>query len=1247
SNATFTVTLSSPSAKPISVNYATANGTAVQPQDYNPISVSTLTFAAGVSSRTVTVQVNGDTLVEPDETLFLNLTSPTNATIADSQGVGTIVNDDSVLPTMTINDINVTEGNSGTTNATFTLTLSAASTQPITVRYSTDDGTATSAADYTAAANQTVTFNPGDTSQTLVIPVVGETLPELNETFFVNLSNATGATISDNQAQATIVNDDTPPTISVADISVVEGNAGTVSATFTISLSGPSALPITVQYVTVDGTAKSTSPIDFYAVPLSTLNFAAGVTSRTVTVNVAGDVLVETNETLFLNLSNPTNATLADAQAVGTILDDDAVLPAMTINDISVIEGNSGTTSATFTVTLSAASTQPITVRYSTQDGTATSPADFIAEANQTLTFNPGETSKPLIIRVAGETVHELNETFFVNLTNPTGAQISDTQGIATIVNDDTAPTITINDVSVTEGNAGTANATFTVSLSGPSSQQITVQYATADGTAKSSSPIDFYAIPATVLTFAAGQLSRTITVQVQGDVLSELNERFFVNLSNPTIAMIADIQGIGTIIDDDAVLPTLTIGDITVAEGNVGTTNATFTVTLSATSTQAVTVRYSTQNGTAVAPSDYTTATNQTLTIAAGQTTGTFTIAVIGDTTNELNETLFVNLASAVNATISDTQAQCTITNDDAVPTISINDATVTEGNAGTRNATFTVTLSAASAVPISVQYATIDGTAVAPQDYTPVTATTLTFSAGLLSRTVTVQVNGDTLFEQDETFRVNLTNAVNATIADSQGQGTILNDDSSTPSLTINDVTVTEGNIGTTNAVFTVTLSSPQTSTVTVQYSTADGTAKSPADYTAVPLTTISFSPGTTSQQIAVLVQGDITDEANQTFFVNLTNASGATIADTQGIGTITDNDTAPTMTINDVTVTEGNSATVNANFTVTLSAASELPVTVQYSTQNNTAVAPGDYTAITPTTLTFNPGDLTRTITVQVNGETLSELDESFFVNLANPANATISDSQGRGTITNDDAVLPTLSINDITVAEWNSGTTNATFTITLSAVSTQTVTVRYSTQNSTARSPGDYTAVSNATATFNPGVTSQSVTILVVGDTAVEAAETFFVNLTSPVNATILDSQGRATISNDDAVGSEMFQAERLASGGGRRDVPSTAIPASSIALPTSYAQEDRQTGSVGPLVAYRDSFAPGADAVRVPVLILDVSALPSGRLGADQAATMNRMLPSIQRSAGITAEQRITDSFWQSVGSTDVRFWDNV
>src|SRR5262249_46076125 len=151
----------------------------------------------------------------------------------------------------------------------------------------------------------------------------------------------------------------------------------------------------------------------------------------------------------------------------------------------------------------------------------------------------------------------------------------------------------------------------------------------------------------------------------------------------------------------------------------NSGTTNFVFTVTLSAVSGQTVSVDYATANGTATtADNDYTAASG-TLSIPAGSTTGTITVAVTGDTRNEINETFTVNLSNAVHGSITDAQGTGTIVNDDAVPALSINNVSVTEGNSGTISAVFTVTLSAVSGQTVTVDYATANGTAASGSDY------------------------------------------------------------------------------------------------------------------------------------------------------------------------------------------------------------------------------------------------------------------------------------------------------------------------------------------------------------------------------------------------------------------------------------------------------------------------------------------------------------------------------------------------
>lgn len=467
---------------------------------------------------------------------------------------------------------------------------------------------------------------------------------------------------------------------------------------------------------------------------------------------------------------------------------------------------------------------------------------------------------------------------------------------------------------------------------------------------------------------------------------------------------------------------PALTIDDVSKTEGDTGQVNASFTVSLSASSTKTVTVDYSVADGSATAPGDYSpAAATGTVTFNPGETSHSIPFVVNGDRLFEADETFFVNLTNPTNATITKGQGVGTINNDDAAPTLSINDVRLAEGNTGSQIMTFTITQSAASGLATTVNYATADGTAKAGNDYTAASGTA-TIAVGALTQTVTVPILGDTVVEQNETLLVNLTDQVNATIAKAQGVGTILNDETT---ISIADVSVTEGNSGTKQANFAVTLAAPTTQTVTVNYATANGTAVSSSDYV-TKSGTLTFPAGSTSATVTVLVNGDTLNEANETFVVNLSAPVGATIADGQGVGTITDDDPLPALSIADASLNEGKTGTANMNFTVTLSPASGQTVTVSYGTSNGTAAAGTDYSARTGT-LTFAAGVKTQTIAVPITGNTIPQADRTFVVTLSTPTstpmNATISRTQATGTIRDDDGTIKVTS--PTTKSTWRIG------------------------------------------------------------------------------------------------------------------------------------------------------------------------------------------------------------------------------
>ena len=430
----------SASAEALTVSYATADGTATS-ADYTGTAAGSLTIPANTntttwtSSATISVSTTDDTVVEPDETFTVSLGSASNVIEVRQTATGTITDNDGAL---SIADASVTEGIDKGGLATFTVSLNRALSQQVTVNYATANRTATAPGDYTATSG-TLTFAAGETSKTITVPVVDDTIDERNETFSVTLSNPTNAVLSTTATTATgtITDNDAAPTLSLADTSVIEGNSGESIITFTLSLSHLSSKAVAVDVKTSNGTAIAGSD---YVAQNDTLFGLGNSTTATIYVKVKGDTAEEVDETFTVTLSNPTNASLSATAktATGTIRNDDTTL---SIAATSVVEGNSGPTTANFPVRLSRASAKPVTVRYATADGTATAPGDYTATSG-TLTFAAGDTSKTIPVTVQGDSVVEPDETFTLTLSNAANARLSTATATGTITNDDEAPLV-------------------------------------------------------------------------------------------------------------------------------------------------------------------------------------------------------------------------------------------------------------------------------------------------------------------------------------------------------------------------------------------------------------------------------------------------------------------------------------------------------------------------------------------------------------------------------------------------------------------------------------------------------------------------------------------------------------------------------------------------------------------------------------------------------------------------------------
>ncbi|MDB9467245.1 Calx-beta domain-containing protein, partial [Dolichospermum circinale CS-539/09] len=825
---TFTRTGSTTSA--LTVNYG-ITGTA-DSSDYTgatPGTGKTITFAAGASTATLTIDPTADTIVESDETVALTLATGTGYTVGTTGAVtGTIANDDATI-TLAVSPSSVLED--GTTNLIYTFTRTGYTATALTVNYDIT-GTADSS-DYTGATpgtGKTITFAAGATTATLTIDPTADNIVEGDETVLLNLTAGDGYTISTTTAvTGTITNDDLP----IISVAATDSDAGETATgitpnpgTFTLTRTGDLTQAITVNY-TLSGIA--TNGADYSSLP-GTVNFAAGVSSATVTVTPTDDNIFEGTETAILTLATGAGYILGTTTSATVNITDNDPQPSISINDVSVTEGNSGTTNATFTLTLSHPSSQPITVNYATADGTATTADLDYNAATFTVTFAPGETSKTVNVAVVGDIKSENPETFTVNLSNATNATITKAQGVGTITNDD-LPIITL---AATDSNAGetatgvTPNpGTFTLTRTGDLTQPITVNY-TLSGSATNAT--DYSSLPGTV-NFAVGDSTAIVTVTPTDDNIFEGTETAILTLITGTgYALDVTTSAVVNIADNDLPSISLAVSPASVVED--GPTNLVYTFTRTGTTANALTVNYGV-GGNATFNTDYTqtgadsfTATTGTITFSAGSSTATLTVDPTADTTVETDETVVLTLATAPGYTI-DTPAAVTgtITNDDssALPVISVaaTDASAAETATGiaANPGQFTLTrLGGNINQAVTVNY-TLTGTATNGTDYTSL-PTSVTFAAGSSTAIVTVTPTDDTIFEATETAILTLATGTGYTVSTTNTAATVnITDNDLQPTINFSaNQTIVEGNTNPQNVIYTVTLSNASTQTITV---------------------------------------------------------------------------------------------------------------------------------------------------------------------------------------------------------------------------------------------------------------------------------------------------------------------------------------------------------------------------------------------------------------------------------------------
>ena len=718
-----------------------------------------------------------------------------------------------------------------------------------------------------------------------------------------------------------------------------------------------------LKFSTTPGTALAGS--DFIAQPDVAYTILPGNLSVTIPVQMVGDLIVEPEETFTgeITLVNANGQSVAvdptNKTATGTITDNDQAT-----FTISGFDKNEADGTGIFTISVDKEIQDEITVDFATSDGTAKAGLglDYTAIGITTLHFGDGNlNSQTVSVTINDDNWVEPTEILngILGNLNSNNQDVILTGGGATAsatgtINDNDAAAISIDDMSVNEADG---KAIFTVTLSGNIQDDLTLDYITNDASAIAGS--DYTSISGT-MTFAGGSLSgtqHTIEVPILNDEVAEPKETYAVDLKDLICtgsSSFGDNQGLGTILDNDPM--TLALSGFEITETEAAQTSY-FVVTSNISAQKDIEITFTTADISATSSSDYTAQTAHTYTLVAGQKTWNIPIEILGDAIAEPIETFTGTIALSndnaqqVTIPVAGETATSTIYDNDAI-VINLSGFIVTETES-TQNKDFTVSLNTSAQYDIVLNFSTSDGTTQAGNDFTAQSGTLVTIPHGSTSVTIPMAVLGDNVLEPTETFTgtitLNTINGQQVTIGTGTTTFTIIDNDAA--SLAIQDISVAEGE----DAVFTVTLTGNVQGSFTINYTTADGTAKTlDPDYTAKAGTlTFSGNNGEAYQIIVPTIDDDIL-EHDENFVLNLSNISNTLVTyDNQATATIVNDDNAK-VTMSDVSGNEDNGA---ITLTATLDHAVQGGFTVDVNTADGTAkTSDNDYSSITGHTLTF---------------------------------------------------------------------------------------------------------------------------------------------------------------------------------------------------------------------------------------------------------------------------------------------------
>ncbi len=861
------------SAGEVTVNYQTVAATATEGEDYTASS-GTLTWADGVDGpQEITIDILDDAIGEPDETFVVELSDVSaNATLTNSTATVTIEDDDTSVQFVTTS-ATVAEGDGAVSldvERTGTVGETTVDYRVVYITASPGD---------IANTNGTLTWADGVADdQTIVIDIVDDALVEGAQQFQVELVNPINASLGD-PVLSTVTITDNDSSVELATTSVAAGEGdGTVD--LAVVRVGSSVGPVTVDFATVDGSAAAGSD---YTVANGTVSFADGDTApKTISVTLTDDALIESPEDFTVVLSNAVGVALGEnSEATVTIVDNDATADTVGFveNRVTVSENDGN---AVLTVERTAG-TGALAIAYATGDGSALAGSEY-EETSGTLTWADGETDPQTIsIPLLDDEIAEMPSSFFVFIP---GLGAESTAEVT--ITDDSFEVgfAAASDVTVDES-VGTVS--FTVEASGDGDGG-TVEYGILADTADASDVTNATG----TITYTGGDLSaRTITVDVVDDNLIENEESLSVVLfgasGEATVSATAG-AAVLTITDDDVA------GTVELAAATAMATEGNGTVTITVNRTGgidgAATVDYATAAGTADA-TDFTAASGTLSWVDQDGAPKTFTIDLLDDSIPESMETFTVTLSNATGAALgTQTDATVTVVDDDGDFAVVAFAETALDGNVDDGSVELTVVRSANTGGPVTVDYATADGTATAGDDYSGTTGTLSWADGEGGARTITVPLSGDG--DASEDFTVALSNVTGAAAlgVDSTATVTLVEGPpADVPAVIIARAGITVGE-GDGSVEVSLSLDAPSAGMTSVSYTTVDGTATAGSDYTAASGSVTWMDGEDSAKTFTVDILDDSDTEPGESFTIELTSDDLNVPRDTVGV-IISDND------------------------------------------------------------------------------------------------------------------------------------------------------------------------------------------------------------------------------------------------------------------------------------------------------------------------------------------------------------------